>query len=106
MGIATRELHEALDNHARADGVAWLNQDRRTIQRDLLGSPNVVAWQEAKAAFLVRGDGAWSELPHLYARYGTPGTAAKSTRPPVTVTQNTVRAIDESVSEAFSADDI
>ena len=21
------------------------------------------------------GDGAWSELPHLYARYGTPGTS-------------------------------
>jgi cystathionine beta-lyase/cystathionine gamma-synthase len=36
----------------------------------------VVAWQEAKAAFLIDGDGAWSELPHLYARYGTPGTAA------------------------------
>jgi hypothetical protein len=45
-------------------------------QRDLLGSPNVVAWQEAKAAFLLAGDGAWSELPHLYARYGTPGTAS------------------------------
>jgi len=76
MGTATRELHAALDRHARADGIGWLHPDRRTIQRDLLGSPNVVAWQEAKAAFMVRGDGAWSELPHLYARYGTPGTAA------------------------------
>lgn len=75
MGSATRELHHALDAHARAEGVAWLHPERRTIQRDLLGSPNVVAWQEAKAAFLIAGDGAWSELPHLYARYGTPGTA-------------------------------
>lgn len=76
MGAATRDLHEALDRRARADGVAWLHPEHRTIQRDLLGSPNVVAWQEAKAAFLIAGDGAWSELPHLYARYGTPGTAA------------------------------
>jgi cystathionine beta-lyase/cystathionine gamma-synthase len=74
MAAATRELHGALDAHARATGVAWLHPERRTIQRDLLGSPNVVAWQEAKAAFLLAGDGAWSELPHLYARYGTPGT--------------------------------
>ncbi|HET9987299.1 MAG TPA: aminotransferase class I/II-fold pyridoxal phosphate-dependent enzyme, partial [Kofleriaceae bacterium] len=47
----------------------------RTIQRDLVGSAEVVAWQEAKVGFMLRGDGAWSELPHLYARYGTPGTA-------------------------------
>jgi cystathionine beta-lyase/cystathionine gamma-synthase len=76
MAAATQELHAALDAHARDTGVAWLHPERRTIQRDLLGSPNVVAWQEAKAAFLLVGDGAWSELPHLYARYGTPGTAA------------------------------
>jgi cystathionine beta-lyase/cystathionine gamma-synthase len=76
MGAATRELHDALDAHAREDGIAWLHPERRTIQRDLLGSPNVVAWQEAKAAFLIAGGGAWSELPHLYARYGTPGGAA------------------------------
>ena len=75
MGPATRELHTALDDRARADGTAWLHPTHRTIQRDLLGSPNVVAWQEAKAGFLISGDGAWSELPHLYARYGTPGSA-------------------------------
>jgi cystathionine beta-lyase/cystathionine gamma-synthase len=75
MAAATRELHGALDAHARATGIAWLHPERRTIQRDLLGSPNVIAWQEAKAAFLLVGDGAWSELPHLYARYGTPGTS-------------------------------
>jgi cystathionine beta-lyase/cystathionine gamma-synthase len=74
MAAATRELHAALDAHARRTGVAWLHPEHRTIQRDLLGSPNVIAWQEAKAAFLLAADGAWSELPHLYARYGTPGT--------------------------------
>ena len=76
MGAATRELHGAIDRHARESGAAWLTPEGRTIQRDLLGSPNVVAWQEAKAAFVLTADGAWSELPHLYARYGTPGTAA------------------------------
>lgn len=69
MAPATRELHAALDRNA-----PWLHPTERTIQRDLYGSPDVVAWQEAKAAFLIAGDGAWSELPHLYARYGTPGT--------------------------------
>jgi O-acetylhomoserine (thiol)-lyase len=76
MGATTRELHNSLDDRARAEGTAWLHPTRRTIQRDLLGSPNVIAWQEAKAAFLIAGGGAWSELPHLYARYGTPGGAA------------------------------
>jgi cystathionine beta-lyase/cystathionine gamma-synthase len=71
MSEATRALHDALDAHA-----PWLHPDARTIQRDLLGSPKVVAWQEAKLAFMLREDGAWSELPHLYARYGTPGTSA------------------------------
>ncbi len=75
MAVETRTLHEALDEHARRSGVGWLHPEQPTIQRDLLGSPEVVAWQEAKLAFMLRGDGAWSELPHLYARYGTPNTA-------------------------------
>jgi cystathionine beta-lyase/cystathionine gamma-synthase len=70
MSAATRELHDALDANA-----PWLHPTAHTIQRDLKGSPEVVAWQEAKLAFMLRGDGAWSELPHLYARYGTPNTA-------------------------------
>ncbi|MEO8844239.1 MAG: PLP-dependent transferase [Kofleriaceae bacterium] len=70
MAAATRELHDAIDRNA-----PWLHAERRTIQRDLHGSAEVVAWQEAKVGFMLRGDGAWSELPHLYARYGTPGTA-------------------------------
>jgi cystathionine beta-lyase/cystathionine gamma-synthase len=47
-----------------------------TVQLDLLGSASVVEWQEAKASFLFMGDGCWSELPHLYARYGTTATGA------------------------------
>lgn len=70
MSEATKTLHDALDANA-----PWLHPTERTIQRDLRGSPEVVAWQEAKLAFMLRGDGAWSELPHLYARYGTPNTA-------------------------------
>jgi O-succinylhomoserine sulfhydrylase len=69
-GEATRALHDAIDANA-----PYLHPERRSIQRDLGTSAEVAAWQEAKAAFVLRGDGAWSELPHLYARYGTPGTA-------------------------------
>jgi O-succinylhomoserine sulfhydrylase len=71
MGTATRELHEAINANA-----PYLHPERRTIQRDLGDSSTGVAWQEAKAQFTLTGDGAWSELPHLYARYGTPGTTA------------------------------
>src|SRR6187402_3485812 len=69
MGSATRELHESINANA-----PYLHPERRTIQRDLGDSSNGVAWQEAKAHFTMTGEGAWSELPHLYARYGTPGT--------------------------------
>ena len=69
MSATTRALHDAVNANA-----PWLHPERRTIQRDLVDSTNVVAWQEAKARFIALGDGAWSELPHLYARYGTPGT--------------------------------
>lgn len=69
MGPATRELHAAVDRNA-----PWLHPSLRTIQRDLGSAAAVVAWQEGKAGFMLRGDGAWSELPHLYARYGTEGT--------------------------------
>ncbi|HEX4454327.1 MAG TPA: aminotransferase class I/II-fold pyridoxal phosphate-dependent enzyme [Kofleriaceae bacterium] len=70
MAAATRELHDAIDRNA-----PYLHPAQRTIQRDLKSSDHVAAWQEAKAAFVLAGDGAWSELPQLYARYGTGGTA-------------------------------
>lgn len=76
MSEATRTLHHAIDEHARRTGIPYLHPDEPTVQLDLLGSAQVVAWQEGKAAFLFASEGCWSELPHLYARYGTTATAA------------------------------
>ncbi|MEO7133950.1 MAG: PLP-dependent transferase [Vicinamibacterales bacterium] len=75
MSSTTRELHEGLDAHARRTGVPYLHPEEPTVQLDLLGSKQVIAWQEGKAAFLFASEGCWSELPHLYARYGTTATA-------------------------------
>ncbi len=71
MSSTTRDLHVAVDANA-----PWLNPERRSIQRDLRESGNGVSWQLAKDAFVKNGDGAWSQLPHLYARYGTEGATA------------------------------
>jgi len=70
MHAATRDLHEAIDAHTRATGVANLHPTAHTVQLDLLGSAAVIDWQEGKAAFLFESEGCWAELPHLYARYG------------------------------------
>jgi O-succinylhomoserine sulfhydrylase len=80
MAPATRTLHDALDAHARESGVPYLHPTEPTVQQDLLGSANVIAWQEGKAAFLFAAEGCWSELPPLYARYGTGPTGALITR--------------------------
>jgi cystathionine beta-lyase/cystathionine gamma-synthase len=74
MSARTRRLHEALDAHARRAGLPYLHPDEPTVQLDLLGSARVIAWQEGKAAFLFASQGCWSELPPLYARYGTTST--------------------------------
>ncbi|MBL8136095.1 MAG: hypothetical protein JNL48_05690, partial [Acidobacteria bacterium] len=76
MAPATRALHDALDAHARQSGVPYLHPDEPTVQQDLFGSARVIAWQEGKAAFLFAAEGCWSELPPLYARYGTGPTGA------------------------------
>jgi cystathionine beta-lyase/cystathionine gamma-synthase len=76
MSETTRSIHDAIDAHARRTGIPFLHPDEPTVQLDLLGSAQVVAWQEAKAAFLFASEGCWSELPHLYARYGTTATTA------------------------------
>ena len=76
MSQRTRTLHEGLDAHARRTGLPYLNPDEPTVQLDLFGSARAIAWQEGKAAFLFASEGCWSELPHLYARYGTTATAA------------------------------
>jgi cystathionine beta-lyase/cystathionine gamma-synthase len=75
MAPSTRQLHEAIDAHARRTGIPYLHPDEPTVQLDLLGSKQVIEWQEGKAAFLFASEGCWSELPHLYARYGTTATA-------------------------------
>ncbi len=75
MSPTTRNLHEAIDAHARRTGVPYLHPDEPTVQQDLLGSKQVIEWQEGKAAFLFASEGCWSELPPLYARYGTAATA-------------------------------
>lgn len=74
MGEATRSLHQAIDQAIRRQGVPYLHPQDPTIQLDLLGSSRMVAWQEAKAAFLFEGEGCWSELPQVYARYGVETT--------------------------------
>jgi cystathionine beta-lyase/cystathionine gamma-synthase len=76
MAPDTRRLHDALDAHARRSGLPYLHPADPTVQLDLFGSARAVAWQEGKAAFLFAAEGAWSDLPHLYARYGTTATAA------------------------------
>src|SRR5829696_35397 len=75
MSAATRGLHDAIDAHVRRSGVPYLHPDEPTVQLDLLGSKQVIEWQEGKAAFLFASEGCWSELPALYARYGTKATA-------------------------------
>ena len=76
MSEETRGLHEALDEHARRSGIPYLHPEQPTVQLDLFGSARVIEWQEGKAAFLFASEGCWSELPHLYARYGTTATLA------------------------------
>lgn len=75
MSATTRQLHQSIDAHARRTGIPYLHPDEPTVQLDLLGSKQVIEWQEGKAAFLFASEGCWSELPHLYARYGTTATA-------------------------------
>ena len=74
MSPATRQLHDAIDAHIRRAGIPYLHPDDPTLQLDLFGSARAIAWQESKAAFLFAAEGCWSELPHLYARYGTTAT--------------------------------
>lgn len=80
MAPRTRQLHDALDAHARRTGLPYLHPEDPTVQLDLFGSARTIAWQEAKEAFLFAAEGCWSELPHLYARYGTTSTAQLITK--------------------------
>lgn len=80
MSPATRQLHEALDAHARQSRLPYLHPEEPTVQLDLFGSARVIAWQESKAASMFLGESCWSALPPLYARYGTVATAAVLSR--------------------------
>jgi cystathionine beta-lyase/cystathionine gamma-synthase len=71
MSEETRGLHDALDAHARRAAIPYLHPSEPTVQLDLFGSAEVIAWQEGKAEALFAGDTCWSALPQLYARYGT-----------------------------------
>jgi cystathionine beta-lyase/cystathionine gamma-synthase len=75
MSRTTRQLHSDIDAHIRRTGIPYLHPEEPTVQLDLLGSARVIEWQEGKAALLFASEGCWSELPHLYARYGTTATA-------------------------------
>ena len=75
MSPATQQIHDSIDAHIRRTGIPYLHPDEPTVQLDLLGSARVIEWQEGKASFLFASEGCWSELPHLYARYGTTATA-------------------------------
>lgn len=71
LSASAQTLHGAIDAHARAAQRPYLHPSTPTVQLDLLGSAEVAAWQEKKGEFLFVGEGCWSELPQLYARYGT-----------------------------------
>ena len=75
MAEVTRTLHEAIDAEMRISGMPYLHPDGGpTVQLDLLGSKRMADWQEGKAAYLFEGEGCWSDLPQVYARYGTEAT--------------------------------
>jgi cystathionine beta-lyase len=74
MHADTIALHRGIDDQIRDSGTPYLHPDGPTIQLDLLGSKNMIAWQEGKAAFMFEGEGCWSSLPQVYARYGTETT--------------------------------
>jgi cystathionine beta-lyase/cystathionine gamma-synthase len=80
MKPETRHLHEAIDAHARRAGLPYLHPEEPTVQLDLYGSARAIGWQESKAAFMFASEGCWSELPPLYARYGTTATTTLLTR--------------------------
>lgn len=75
MAPSTRTLHQGIDEHIQKSGIPYLHPNSPTVQLDMFCSDDVVQWQESKAAFLFMGEGCWSQLPQLYARYGTHSSA-------------------------------
>ena len=70
MAHATQQLHESVDAGMRRRRRAF-NPDGESIQLDLMGSQRMIEWQEEKARRSFLGESCWSELPTVYARYGS-----------------------------------
>ena len=71
MSARTRDLHNAIDDRIKATGIPSLHPTQDTILEDLFGSPQMIAWQENKGLMLFTGEDCWSDLPPIYARYGS-----------------------------------
>ena len=50
MHASTSALHAGIDGAIRSSGTPYLHPEGKTLQLDLLGSPNMIAWQEGKIA--------------------------------------------------------
>ena len=74
MDARTIELHESIDANIRRFGWGYLSSEGVGVSADLLGSARVVRWQERKSAATLLGSSCWSELPHIYGRYGGEST--------------------------------
>ncbi len=71
MDPSTRDLHDGIDAAIRRSGVPYLHPEGETVQIDLLGSEPMVRWQERKAELMFLSSECWSDMPQIYARYGT-----------------------------------
>jgi cystathionine beta-lyase/cystathionine gamma-synthase len=76
MSEKTRSIHERIDARMRFSHSTQLLPEGPSVQTDLFGSESMTDWQETKAATVFEGEQCWSELPQVYARYGTETTAA------------------------------
>ncbi|HBO52983.1 MAG TPA: hypothetical protein DD471_13435 [Planctomycetes bacterium] len=75
MHASTSTLHDEIDEAIRSSGTPYLHPEGKTLQLDLLGSPNMITWQESKISAMFEEE-CWSELPQVYARYGTETTTS------------------------------
>jgi cystathionine beta-lyase/cystathionine gamma-synthase len=75
MHASTSTLHSEIDEAIRSSGAPYLHPEGKTLQLDLLGSPNMISWQESKISAMFEEE-CWSELPQVYARYGTGTTTS------------------------------
>ncbi|MEE2961082.1 MAG: PLP-dependent transferase [Myxococcota bacterium] len=67
----TQDLHENVDKRITEYGVPYLNPKGPSVQVDLFNSKGMETWQLAKGTRSMLHEESWSELPQVYARYGT-----------------------------------